>query len=394
MPWSVFEVCFGDEIRPSSSVEFADTSLGQKAMLREARKSQASKEQTSSWVPISRERIPEQKVLRAGKETYKFCACHTHNDSSWGGVYQPAFAMYMWCINHQVDFIMGDGNQHYQFCSKSHKTKVKSAGKEGDTQNCLFNQILRGFVSEINSYTEFPQRLSYVIIDNNPVEAQESQEDLDCIFCHIFGWGKQPACHTARETMMHRIDDLLVKYNARYPKPSHLLYYNGHHMSDEDREWLSEHSDECHPCLAPEDYDVKVSERVKHMTRGDLWLGSNDCDWHLPLLFTIREMPLKNQRARSTKGWKSISAKKGTYQESKGKGKDSKGKGKNKGKRVDKEEEEYTTWHTSAWTASSYTGWRHEEPTWQETPADSSWQSWEESWWPSTSSSSATWWRP
>jgi hypothetical protein len=40
-------------------------------------------------------------------------------------------------------------------------------------------------------------------------------------------------------------------------------------------------------------------------------------------------MPLKNQRARSTKGWKSISAKKETYQESNGKGKDSKGKGKN-----------------------------------------------------------------
>ena len=200
---------------------------------------------------------------------------------------------------------------------------------------------------------------------------------------------------------MNKIEDILQKYQAEYPKPSHLLYYNGHHMTAEDREWLSEHSDECHPCLAPEDYHARVSERVKHMTRGDLWLGDNDCDWHLPLLFTIREMLLKNQRARSDSGWKSLLAKKESYQESKGKGKsktldkNSKGKSKGRNKNNDKEGEEDTSWSApGVWATSSYTGYRRDDHTWPEIEATSHWQSWEDAWWPSTSSSSATWWHP
>ena len=306
MPWSVFDVCFGEECRSESAVEFSETELGQQAFEREA-----YYDASNTYVPISRERCPAQRVFRAGKESYKFCVCHTLNKSSWHAVFNPALSMYTYCINNQVDFIMGDGNQHYQFCSKAHKTRVQAEGREGDTQNCLFNQILRGFVNEINSSQEFPHRLGYTIVDNNPVEAQEKQEDLDCIFCHIFGWGKQASCSEARQKMMNRVEELLQKYNARQSqRASTLLYYNGHHMNDEDREWLADHSDDRHPCFAPEDYHVKVSERVKHMTRGDLWLGENDCDWHLPLLINLREMPLRNQRARSSSGWQATLEKK------------------------------------------------------------------------------------
>jgi hypothetical protein len=195
MPWSIFEVTFGVECKPKSSTEFVDTQIGQFAVIREEKKRRfvLPADRDPDYVPVSRERAKtstgQVMVTRCGKETFKFCLCHTLNSASWHAVYGPAFAMYTYCFNNQVDFIMGDGNQHYQFCSKSHKAKVKSRGSEGDTQNCLFNQLLRGFVSKINSGVDFAQRLYYSIIDNNPIENQESQEDLDCVFCHILGWG-------------------------------------------------------------------------------------------------------------------------------------------------------------------------------------------------------------
>jgi hypothetical protein len=106
-----------------------DTQIGQYAVIREEKKRRfiLPKDRDPDYVPVSRERAKtsagQVMVLRCGKVTFKFCLCHTLNSASWHAVYGPAFAMYTYCFNNQVDFIMGDGNQHYQFCSKAHKTK-------------------------------------------------------------------------------------------------------------------------------------------------------------------------------------------------------------------------------------------------------------------------------
>ena len=399
MPWSIFEVTFGVECKPKSSTEFVDTQIGQYAVIREEKKRRfiLPADRDPDYVPVSRERAKtstgQVMVTRCGKETFKFCLCHTLNSASWHAVYGPAFAMYTYCFNNQVDFIMGDGNQHYQFSSKSHKTKVKARGSEGDTQNCLFNQMLRGFVSKVNSGVDFAQRIYYTIIDNNPIENQESQEDLDCVFCHILGWGKQTSCHDAREKIQSKVSDLINKYRPGWTKASSVLYFHANNLTEEDRNYLADHSDGCHPTYGPRDYHVSVSERVKHLTRGDLWLGDHDNDWHLPLLFTVREFPLRNMRARTEEGWDHTLAKQSGHREKvraekeaqeakKAKAK-AKGKGQEKGTTVTRERAVQPPASTAPSARGSYT-------TWQQENWPSQWWSWDESN-PTASSSSSTW---
>ena len=64
-------------------------------------------------------------------------------------------------------------------------------------------------------------------------------------------------------------------------------------------EWLQSLASTDHHLSAPTDLVIKVSERVKHLDRPDLWLGENDTDWHIPILLTLREYAFRNWRKRS-----------------------------------------------------------------------------------------------
>ncbi len=50
------------------------------------------------------------------------------------------------------------------------------------------------------------------------------------------------------------------------------------------------------PMIAPFDFDVNQSARVLGLENQDLWLGPNDCDWHLPILVALRQLPQRNWR--------------------------------------------------------------------------------------------------
>ena len=86
-------------------------------------------------------------------------------------------------------------------------------------------------------------------------------------------------------------------------------------MDNEDFEYLCEHQESCHPLHAPMDYQVRVSERVLHLSRADYFLGSRDADWHLPLLVTLREEGTKNYRQRSKGGWQKLKEKQQAFQQ-------------------------------------------------------------------------------
>ena len=218
MPWSVFEVDFGKPTEGEGTIEFENSLAGQRSRERakssKFRVSGQDKETDDMDVDESaepqfatRKRASgscgtvsmEEVVERAGKERYKFAILHTHNQSSWHAVYGPAKKLYAYCINHQVDFICGDGNQHYQFHSKTHKNEIIKKGLEADTGNGLFNMILRGYVEHVNSGRPMSHRMSYWALDNNTVESMTSQTDVDCIFCHVLSFGKQDCIHDARE---------------------------------------------------------------------------------------------------------------------------------------------------------------------------------------------------
>ncbi len=53
------------------------------------------------------------------------------------------------------------------------------------------------------------------------------------------------------------------------------------------------------PMIAPFDLTVNQSARVLGIENQDLWLGQKDCDWHLPILVTLRQLPQRSWRKRS-----------------------------------------------------------------------------------------------
>ena len=50
---------------------------------------------------------------------------------------------------------------------------------------------------------------------------------------------------------------------------------------------------------APQDYDIRQSERVLEFQNRDFWIRPTDLSWHYPVLATIREIPFKNYSGRS-----------------------------------------------------------------------------------------------
>ena len=54
------------------------------------------------------------------------------------------------------------------------------------------------------------------------------------------------------------------------------------------------------PMIPPQDYDVRPFGRVLELQNRDLWIQPTDLSWHFPILVTIREMPFKSYRGRSS----------------------------------------------------------------------------------------------
>ena len=51
---------------------------------------------------------------------------------------------------------------------------------------------------------------------------------------------------------------------------------------------------------APQHYDICQSERVWEFQNRDFWITPTDLSWHYPILVTIREVPFKSYRGRSS----------------------------------------------------------------------------------------------
>ena len=54
------------------------------------------------------------------------------------------------------------------------------------------------------------------------------------------------------------------------------------------------------PENAPQDHDIRQSERVLEFQNRDFWKRQTDLSWHYPILVTLREMPFKNYRGTSS----------------------------------------------------------------------------------------------
>ena len=102
--------------------------------------------------------------------------------------------------------------------------------------------------------------------------------------------------------------------------------------------------------IVPQDYDVRQSGRGLKLQHRDLWLRPTDLSWHFPTLVTIREMPFKTYRGRSSE---------------KSKAGENKIEESNKQKTLKNSDEE---WNSTRWKYSSWT--------WTTSSSSSAWQEW------------------
>ena len=66
-----------------------------------------------TWRIYQKGRRGGELVTRCGRETWKVCVVHVHNDIKWGNACTGLRSMYMQCLSHKVDLVCGDGNQSW-----------------------------------------------------------------------------------------------------------------------------------------------------------------------------------------------------------------------------------------------------------------------------------------
>ena len=292
MKYSIFEVVFGQE-RLAPGTETLE-------------------------LPYTQSRVSGQ-CTRIGRDRVKVCMFHTSNSSGYGAVGEVLKSMYNDVLVHRVDVIGGDGNSHAYYHSKGHQKKCKAQGYM-ELQNSLINLFARAFLTHYNEGLPYASRAEVFFFDNNTLASGISTEaDLDCMVTQVISYGASPGSFAARQDIRARLKDIMK--NAWYPDrngpPGNLsesLLWTEKHSADfwrnikeheqyldaDDLGFLSKHSPLSPGLSAPKDYLIKISERVKHLERPDLWLGEKDTDWHIPILLTIREFAYRNWRKRST----------------------------------------------------------------------------------------------
>ena len=134
----------------------------------------------------------------------------------------------------------------------------------------------------------------------------------------VISFGTSPGSHAARQDLRKRF--MSIMKSAWYPtqdgppgklsdaltwteKNSPDFFQNfdwyKEYISSDDLAWLSDKTPSSPGLVAPQDYLIMLSERVKHLERPDFWLGEQDTDWHTLILLTIREHAYRNWRKRS-----------------------------------------------------------------------------------------------
>ena len=66
-------------------------------------------------------------VTRCGREAWKICVVHVHNDVKWGNACTELRGMCTQWLSHKVDIVRGDGNQSWYVRSKTHKAERTDA---------------------------------------------------------------------------------------------------------------------------------------------------------------------------------------------------------------------------------------------------------------------------
>ena len=164
------------------------------------------------------------------------------------------------CIEHQCDFLSGDGNL---FAQRSFK-----ADDHSDYRTCILIDILERFLQQINLHRSPINRITYNVVSSttaaNYIRSMRGDDsDCDSMLLISLCYGKQIAVTEARAKEESASAD----------------GFAGSAFSDE--------------------VMLNDVEQLKHLMAYDLGLTEKDCAWHSPLLAYAQLKALKNMRIRS-----------------------------------------------------------------------------------------------
>ena len=183
---------------------------------------------------------------------------------AWSSAYQETCQKWLQfvasCVEHQCDFLSGDGNL---FAQRSFKSDDHS-----DFRTCIMIDILERFLQQINLHRSPINRITYNVVSSTTAAdyiRSMHGEDADCDSMLLISlcYGKQIAVTEARAKEDSASAD----------------GFAGSAFSDE--------------------VMLNDVEQLKHLLPYDLGLAEKDCAWHLPLLTYAQLKSLKNMRIRS-----------------------------------------------------------------------------------------------
>ena len=166
-------------------------------------------------------------------------------------------------IEHQCDFMTGDGNL---FAQRSFKSDCHS-----DYRTCIMLDILERFLQQVNSARSPLNRITYNVVSSTAageyIRSMSGEEaDCDSMILISLCYGKQTAVTEARAKEDSASAD----------------GYTGSAFSDE--------------------ILLTDVEQYKHLIPQDFGLRETDCAWHSPLMVFTQLKVLKNMRIRTREG--------------------------------------------------------------------------------------------
>ena len=271
------------------------------------------KDRLKSWsfigaifeVTFGKDTFSQRPVHRAGFEKFTVAVFHLNQEAAkHPNKARKLFMEFVYeCLRNKVDYLAGDGNMAVNMAVRNQTY----ADRDNATLAVAVRQIQRAF----NQDKEIWERLSVYPVEGETALALAKENsrpsDLDCMIGWAFGWSKGTleACRrhelsaAIREIRQRKVNNDLAVKRKRYEDMIGIT------ADEEDA------LDLCHPrsseaCLNQfSDLHVTVSEYFKNLTRHDLFLEetseTSGGGWHRPMLTTIRQSELKNQRKATGK---------------------------------------------------------------------------------------------
>ena len=229
-----------------------------------------------------------QLATRSGLQRLRCSVCHLHHEQAMKSPLRVRQFFSKCATPRSMSLLEMPMRQHTN-TSKKHQYQ--------DLYNSSVAVMLRQMQREFNTGRPFESRRHIDYFTKNHFSQLSSASDLDLLL-----HGSSVTVKTTWTQNHERILEQLACANTRQTRTDEVRTALAPKVSLGDgdgQKGLSRPRERRQSHDAPQDYDVRQSERVLEFQNRYLWLRPTDRSWHFPSLVSIREMPFRNCRARS-----------------------------------------------------------------------------------------------